>query len=467
MNTKKLIARFMFMLTFTGTILKIPLRIQAEVPGQPVQAPAGQTCFQAPLPDIRTEFIRAESAAATDSLFRASLKASKPAPYLLSESEWADSGSDYYFSLLDTKEKNLYLSLKQAADRYMNNTDNFQMTKVMRNGNEVRTYILPMVSYQGLTTEQMKKVFYCFMFENPQYYFMRNSVIYSEKSQTMTIGLYEMFANGSTREDYTAEFARQIRIWEEQIAEAGTTVEKERLIHQIVCDYVSYNENAQEDDPEDKIMSQSCISAVLFDRSTVCMGYAQLFSLLCNRAGIQCVTVTSASHAWNKVRMGSIWYNTDCTWNDSRGDQKYLNVTDEQLQAEDTKLAEHTLSPEWEHLAPPCVAGFDPQMADGEDIGANILSPVKPENVVSKSREKGRIAIEIEPVENGDGYCIQYSLNTSMEASRTKESETGSCVISNLKSGKVYYIRARAFTLDSNGNRLYGAYSKKQKITVK
>ena len=457
----------MFVLTFTGTILKIPLRTQAGADCQPVQASTEQTRRQIALSGTGTEYIRLESAADTDGFSRASVKSAKAAPYLLSDSEWADSGSDYYFSLLNTKEKNLYLALKQSADSYMTSTDNFQMTKVMRNGNEVRTYILPMVSYQGLTTEQMKKVFYCFLFENPQYYFLRNSVIYSEKSETMTIGLYGTFASGSTRMDYTAWFAEQLAIWDRQIASAGTTTEKEQLIHQIVCDHVSYSDVTQEDDPEDSIMSQSCISAVLFDRVTVCTGYAQLFSLLCNRAGIQCVTVTSAGHAWNKVRMGSIWYNVDCTWDDSRGDQKYLNVTDEQLREEDTKLAEHTLSPEWQFLAPPCTVVFDPEMADGEDSGANVRVPAKPVTIMAKSREKGRITVEAEPVEGSDGYCIQYALNTSMDGSRTKESQTVSCVLSGLKSGRVYYIRARAYTLDSRGNRLYGAYSRKQKITVK
>ena len=76
------------------------------------------------------------------------------------------------------------------------------------------------------------------------------------------------------------------------------------MIHQIVCDYVEYDTEMAVDDPDDRQMSQSCISAVLFERSTVCAGYAQLFALLCGRAGIECVTVTSPGHAWNKVRIG-------------------------------------------------------------------------------------------------------------------------------------------------------------------
>lgn len=466
MNTKKLIAGFMFLLTFTGTVLKIPFKAQASMPRQILRVDT-DTRWQ-PYTGVQTDYCQVESiAGATARLQKSAIKSAKPDDYRLSESVWAGSGNDYYFSQLDTREKNLYLNLKQAADRYLTGTDNFQMTKVTRNNTEVQTYILPMASYQGLSTEQMKKVFQCFLFENPQYYFMRNAVIYSEKSETMTIGLYEAFANGSERADYTAAFAKQLDEWEQQIELAQTVVEKETLIHQIVCDHVAYNNDITDNDPDDKVMSQSCISAVLFERSTVCMGYAQLFSLLCNRAGIPCVTVTSASHAWNKVRMGDAWYNVDCTWDDSRGDETFLNVTDRQLQAEDTKLAEHTLSPEWDGIAPACILPFSLEAANGADVEAYVSAPDKTVAFTLKSREKGKVSVEFEPLAGCDGYLVQYALNTSMDDAKKKETETAPYVLTDLKSGKTYYIRVRAYTLDSAGNKLAGVFSKKQKIIVK
>ncbi len=349
----------------------------------------------------------------------------------------------------------------------MTGMDNFLLTEAVRDGQTVKAYVLPLISYEGLSTEQMKKVFCCFLFENPQYYFIRNSVIYSENTNMMTAGLYEMFADGTVRAEYTAQFAEQLKIWDGQIAEMETAAEKERLIHDIVCGHADYNSSAVVDDPQDPEMSQSCISAVLFSRTTVCAGYAQLFTLLCSRAGISCVTVTSDTHAWNKVRMGSVWYNVDCTWNDSRGDDTFFNVTDEQLKAADTEKQEHTPSAEWENRVPSCTVLFDTEMANGPDLDANVLAPAGvPVIADASSTEKGALAVSFSQVEECDGYSVQYAVNGAMLSAAKADTENLSCLIAGLKSGKTYYVRVRAYELDRNGEKLYGAYSGKVKAVI-
>lgn len=461
MNTKKLIAGCMAVLVLAGTVFRIPQKVQADTRQR---AAAGTKQMTAA--DMQADFYEVERLESNGGGL--SLKAAQAASaYDLAGSAWADSGSDYYFSLLRTEEKKLYLNLKTQADRYLTGTDNFQTTKVMRNAQSVTIYILPMVSYDGLTVEQMKKVFYCFMFENPQYYFMRNAVIYSENTKMMTIGLYEFFADGGRRAAYTRQFAQQLEAWDQQIAKASTTVEKEQLIHRLVCGHVEYDNDMQVDDPDDKEMSQSCISAVLFDRSTVCAGYAQLFSLLCSRADITCVTVTSASHAWNKVRMGNIWYNVDCTWNDCRGDETYLNVTDSRLQADDTEYKEHEMSAEWQGIVPSCTVPFDADMANGKDMGSSVLAPGKMMGITVLSRDKNKISISFEPKEGCDGYTVQYAANASMNPSKKKNMEKTSCAVTGLTSGRTYYVRVRAYALDSSGNKVYGPYSNKLTATVK
>lgn len=387
--------------------------------------------------------------------------------YDLSASEWADDGSDYYFSLLTTEEKGLYLRLKQAADACMTGTEDFETTTVKRSGREATIYILPRVSYGALTLDQMKRVVNCFIFENPQYYFLRTAIVYSEGTRVMTIGLYSQFAKGSVRADYTEAFLGQLEAWEAGFAGAGTTVELETQIHQCVCDNVSYNEDLDVVDADDVQLSQSCISGVLFDRSTVCTGYAKLFSLLCNRAGITCVTVTSNGHAWNKVRMGGVWYNVDCTWDDDRGDGKYLNVTDAQLRREDTDAGEHLQEAHWNGYAPACTVVFDAQMANGADSGANVAAPAKMAGITALSQEQKKISISFEPKEGCDGYTIQYASDVSMNASKKKNIQKTSCSIIGLTSGKTYYVRVRAYALDSNGAKVYGEYSKKLRVVVK
>lgn len=466
MNAKQLIAGGMAVLVLAGGIFGTSIQVQAGTALQVQERGKTDVLPTSSAPNMKTEFYSVDDLgvrAGKNCLKRIQVDDS----YHLSESIWADQGSDYYFSLLNTEEKKLYLNLKKQADRYMTGTEEFQMTEVNRNGENVPIYIMPLMSYEGLSTAQMKRVFYCFMFENPQYYFMRNSVVYSETTNMMTVGLYKVFSDGNTRAEYTRRFAQQLQIWDEQVNAVQTPVEKEAVIHKIVCDHVVYYETMDVADPDDRQMSQSCISAVLFERKTVCAGYAQLFTLLCGRAGITCVTVTSPGHAWNKVRMGNVWYNVDCTWNDCRGDEMFLNVTDSQLLEADSPVQEHVLSEEWKETAPACTAAFDPDAANGADAQANVFAPEMVTDTINvDNTQAARLTVGFEQAEKCDGYEIWYASNAGMLPADQVETESVSFVIEGLKSGKDYYIRVRPYRWDSKGEKLYGTFSKKVKVTV-
>lgn len=179
MNAKKLVSGCMAAFLFVGSVTG--MAVQAKAGRKPAYSNqnAGALINQKPAA-MQTDYYEVETIENNAKKF--SLKAARQdSDYRLSESEWADSGCDYYFRQLNTAEKKLYLDLKKQADIYLTGTDQFQTTTVSRNEQQVPVSVLPMVSYQGLDVAQMKKVFSCFYFENPQYYFMRNSVIYSEK----------------------------------------------------------------------------------------------------------------------------------------------------------------------------------------------------------------------------------------------------------------------------------------------
>ena len=64
----------------------------------------------------------------------------------------------------------------------------------------------------------------------------------------------------------------------------------------------------------------------LISHSTVCAGYAEAFSVLCNMAGIECLTVSgyisnktpgaeyNGNHIWNMAKMDGQYYQFDATW---------------------------------------------------------------------------------------------------------------------------------------------------------
>lgn len=79
----------------------------------------------------------------------------------------------------------------------------------------------------------------------------------------------------------------------------------------------------------------------LVNNSTMCAGYAAAYQDLLQRAGIDCVQVTSQKmeHAWNLVCIDGSWYHVDLTWDDPTPDSagfvshEYFLLTDAEISA--------------------------------------------------------------------------------------------------------------------------------------
>lgn len=86
-----------------------------------------------------------------------------------------------------------------------------------------------------------------------------------------------------------------------------------------------------------------------------------------------------------------------------------------------------------------------------------------------KALKKGQIQVTYKKVSNVKGYEVSYSTDKKFKKPKTKKVIVSSLrkTIKNLKRGKVYYVRIRAYQVDSAKNKIYGDYSKAKKIKVK
>ncbi len=107
---------------------------------------------------------------------------------------------------------------------------------------------------------------------------------------------------------------------------------KVRLIHDYIITNNEYNINATKPKPSAKDkMAHSPISALLKKYDPVCEGYAELFNILMNIAGVKSVYATGnagENHAWNFVSINNKWYQIDLTFNDpvyDNGNTHHLN----------------------------------------------------------------------------------------------------------------------------------------------
>lgn len=86
-----------------------------------------------------------------------------------------------------------------------------------------------------------------------------------------------------------------------------------------------------------------------------------------------------------------------------------------------------------------------------------------------KSKKKGQIQISVAKVAGAAGYQIEYSGNKQFKSAKVKEVGAAGRMkmVSGLKAGKKYYVRVRAYGVDSVGSRMYGIYSVVTNIKTK
>ncbi len=103
-----------------------------------------------------------------------------------------------------------------------------------------------------------------------------------------------------------------------------------KLFHDYLASNVVYDET-----------EENCrdIYGVFVKKRAICGGYSKAFSYLCDKVGIETVTVTGdadgEAHMWNMVKIDGEWYNIDVTYavadNGSYVRYDYFCVTDEML----------------------------------------------------------------------------------------------------------------------------------------
>ncbi len=88
-------------------------------------------------------------------------------------------------------------------------------------------------------------------------------------------------------------------------------------------------------------------------------------------------------------------------------------------------------------------------------------APGKAASLTLKSKKKGQLQVNVKKVSGAAGYQIVYSNDKKFAAAKTKKQliAANQKTIVGLKSGKTYYVKVRAYSVDSMGNKLYGAYS--------
>lgn len=90
-------------------------------------------------------------------------------------------------------------------------------------------------------------------------------------------------------------------------------------------------------------------------------------------------------------------------------------------------------------------------------------------DVTLKSAKKKNLKVSWKKVSGAKGYQIRYATNKSFKNSKTASVSSSSNykTFTKLTSGKRYYVKVRAYTTDSKGKKIYGAYSSVKNLKVR
>lgn len=105
----------------------------------------------------------------------------------------------------------------------------------------------------------------------------------------------------------------------------ATDYELELYANDYLVENCVYDKEAAE--TEDIAGHENDAYGALVEKKAVCEGYSRAFQLLCNRLGIDCISVSGTAdgepHGWNNVKLDGEWYEVDVTWNDTDGDTEF------------------------------------------------------------------------------------------------------------------------------------------------
>ncbi len=74
----------------------------------------------------------------------------------------------------------------------------------------------------------------------------------------------------------------------------------------------------------------------------------------------------------------------------------------------------------------------------------------------------------INKIKGAKGYQVQYAANSKFKKGvKSKTMGKASLTLGGMKKGKTYYVRVRAYKMDSENGKIYGKYGAAKKAKIK
>lgn len=198
-----------------------------------------------------------------------------------------DNGYQYYYTLLDTAQKEYYDQICSAVSSEQAS-----------------------VTLSGITQEEADPIFVSVQYDHPEYFWLESAYSYRSGDGYVEF-IFKYNCEGAEREEKEKTIKKQA---DEIIAGApwgGDEYGKIKYVFETIVDRTNYELNAPDNQN---------IYSVFGNWTSVCAGYARASKYLFDQLGIECIYVTGdasgEAHAWNIVKCDDQYYCYDATWGD-------------------------------------------------------------------------------------------------------------------------------------------------------
>ena len=225
--------------------------------------------------------------------------------------------TSYFYNQLNSAERTLYNNLANACNAVLSSS---------------QTYTSQYIDYvsfdsNSISSSRLEQILYMFYYSNPQYFFLTNGYRFGQNFVYPM--MYSDYQNGTVRRNAYNSINSITNTWMTDINKYTNDLAKEQARDQKIANAVSYSTGAH----------HQSIAGALLDRQCYGSGYAMTMTYFCNAAGIDCITVITDNHAWNRVKIFNDWYEIDVSMMDQGSyiDSRYCNKSTTYFQSLDSR----------------------------------------------------------------------------------------------------------------------------------
>lgn len=169
------------------------------------------------------------------------------------------------------------------------------------------------VSSCHLTPQQAMEKYFIVVQNNPQFFYVENSVDCSFDTQSGECATLNVKYNASASDiaEQKAKFESVVNTIAQQAAMASNDFDKVKFVHDFLINNFQYDSTLTNDSAYDMFVN----------KTGICTAYTGAFNAVMAKLNIPCTFVKSndMQHAWSMVQLGGNWYHVDVTWDDPIG----------------------------------------------------------------------------------------------------------------------------------------------------